>query len=58
MIEQRFAVKLALSSTYRLLSELHLSALVPRPRHSEADPAAQAAFEQTSRSGWERSGPA
>ena len=49
MIEQRFGVKLALSSTYRLLGELHLSALVPRPRHSEADPAAQAAFQQTSR---------
>jgi transposase len=48
MVEQRFGVKLALSSTYRLLGELHLSALVPRPRHSEADPAAQAAFQQTS----------
>lgn len=48
MIEQRFGVKLALSSTYRLLGELHLSALVPRPCHSEADPAAQTAFQQTS----------
>ena len=48
MVERRFGVKLALSSTYRLLGELHLSALVPRPRHSDADPAAQAAFQQTS----------
>ncbi len=49
MVERRFKVKLALSSAYRLLDELHLSALVPRPRHGDADPAAQAAFEQTSR---------
>jgi len=48
MVEQRFGVKLALSSTYRLLGELHLSALVPRPCHSGANPAAQAAFQQTS----------
>ena len=51
MIERRFKVKLALSSAYRLLDELHLSALVPRPRHGDADPAAQAAFRQTSRPG-------
>jgi transposase len=49
MVEQRFKVKLAPSSAYRLLDELHLSALVPRPRHGDADPAAQAAFQQTSR---------
>jgi len=49
MVERRFGVKLALSSTYRLLRELHLSALLPRPRHSDADPAAQTAFQQTSR---------
>ena len=48
MVERRFKVKLALSSAYRLLDELHLSALVPRPRHGDADPAAQAAFRQTS----------
>jgi transposase len=48
MVERRFKVKLALSSAYRLLHELHLSALVPRPRHAAADPAAQAAFQQTS----------
>ncbi len=51
MIERRFKVKLALSSAYRLLDELHLSALVPRPRHGDADPAAQAAFQETSRPG-------
>ena len=51
MVERRFKVKLALSSAYRLLDGLHLSALVPRPRHGDADPAAQAAFEQTSRRG-------
>ncbi len=49
MVERRFKVKLALSSAYRLLDGLHLSALVPRPRHGDADPAAQAAFQQTSR---------
>jgi transposase len=49
MVERRFRVKLALSSAYRLLDELHLSALVPRPRHGDADPAAQTAFQQTSR---------
>jgi putative transposase len=48
MVARRFKIKLALSSAYRLLDELHLSALVPRPRHGDADPAAQAAFQQTS----------
>ena len=48
MVERRFKVKLALSSAYQLLDELHLSALVPRPRHGDADPAAQAVFKQTS----------
>ena len=48
MIERRFKVKLAPSSAYRLLDGLHLSALVPRPRHGDADPAARAAFRQTS----------
>ncbi len=57
MIERRFKVKLALSSAYRLLDELHLSALVPRPRHGDADPAAQAAFQQTSPRGSGRSAP-
>jgi transposase len=58
MVERRFKVKLALSSAYRLLDELHLSALVPRPRHGDADPAAQAAFQQTSPRGSRRSVPA
>ena len=48
MVERRFKVKLAPSSAYRLPDGLHLSALVPRPRHGDADPAAQAAFQQTS----------
>ena len=47
-IEWRFEVELALSSVYRLLDELRLAALVPRPRHGDADPAAQAALQQTS----------
>jgi transposase len=51
MVGRRFKVKLALSSAYRLLDELNVSALVPRPRHGDADPAAQAAFRQTSRRG-------
>jgi transposase len=48
MVERRFKVKLALSGAYRLLDGLHPSALVPRPRHGDADPAAQAAFQPTS----------
>ncbi len=58
MVEQRFGVKLALSSTYRLLGGLHLSALVPRPRHGDTDPAAQTAFQQTSRRAQGSSAPA
>ena len=50
-VTRRFKVELALSSAYRLRHALHLSALVPRPRHGDADPAAQAAFQQTSRRG-------
>ena len=48
MVARRFRVKPALSSAYRLLDGLDLSTLVPRPRHADADPAAQAAFGQTS----------
>ena len=48
MVARRFKVKLAPSSADRLLDGLHPSALVPRPRHGDADPAAQAAFERTS----------
>jgi len=51
MIERRFGVRLALSSAYRLLEDLGLAALVPRPRHVGADPEAQAAFKKTSRRG-------
>jgi transposase-like protein len=51
MVARRFKVRRALSSADRLLDELHLSALVPRPRHGDADPAAQAACQQTSRPG-------
>ncbi|HET8643894.1 MAG TPA: helix-turn-helix domain-containing protein [Vicinamibacteria bacterium] len=49
MVERRFRVQLALASAYRLLNELHLSILVPRPRHGDADPAAPTAFQQTFR---------
>ena len=51
MVKRRFKVKLAPSSAYRPLDGLHPSALVPRPRHGDADPAARAASEQTSRPG-------
>ena len=59
MVKRRFKVELALSSAYRLRHELHLSALVPRPRHGDADPAAHRpgprapgrSFQQTSRPG-------
>jgi putative transposase len=57
LVERRFKVKRALSSAYRLLDELHLSALVPRPRHGDADPAAQAAFQRTAPHGQGRAAP-
>lgn len=46
ILKEEFAIDCSLSSTYRLLHRLKLSWLAPRPRHPEADAAAQAAFSQ------------
>src|SRR5690348_9876009 len=42
MLKEEFDIDCSLSSTYRLLHRLKLSWLAPRPRHPEADAAAQA----------------
>ena len=42
-------VEAGLSSAYPLAHRLGLAWITPRPRHPKGDPAAQAAFEQTSR---------
>ena len=41
--------EVSLAYVYRLLHRQQWRKLAPRPRHVKADPAAQAAFEQTSR---------
>ena len=47
----RFVFMVGLSCASRVLYELPVSAVVPPPPHGDADPAAQAAFQQTSRRG-------
>lgn len=51
-LEQRFGVLYSLAGVYELLHRLGYSCLMPRPRHAQADPQAQAAFKKTS---WRRS---
>jgi transposase len=46
ILKEEFAIDCSLSSTYRLLHRVELSWLAPRPRHPEANAAAQAAFSQ------------
>ena len=46
ILKEEFAIDCSLSSTYRLLHRMKLSWLAPRPRHPQADTAAQAAFSQ------------
>ncbi len=41
--------KAGLSSAYQLAHRLGLAWVEPRPQHPRSDPAAQAAFQQTSR---------
>jgi transposase len=48
ILKEEFEVNCSLSSTYRLLHRIKLSWLAPRPRHPEADAAAQARFSQFS----------
>ena len=46
ILKAEFDVECSLSSTYRVLHRVKLSWLAPRPRHPQADAAAQAAFPQ------------
>src|ERR1700748_380230 len=46
MLKEEFDIDCSLSITYRLRHRLKLSWLAPRPRHPEADAAAQAEFSQ------------
>ena len=45
-IEQQFGVLYSLNGIYVLLDRLGYSCLMPRPRHANADPEAQAAFKK------------
>jgi transposase len=47
-IDQQFGVIYSLNGIYTLLHRLGYSWLMPRPRHPQADPAAQEAFKKTS----------
>jgi transposase len=47
ILEKEFKVILKLSAVYALLHRLNYSRLCPRPRHPEADAAAQEAFKKT-----------
>src|ERR1700752_4998301 len=46
ILKEEFDIDCSLSSTYRLLHRIKLSWLAPRPRHPQADAAAQAEFSQ------------
>ncbi len=46
-IVQQFGIVYSLSGIYGLLRRLGYTCLVPRPRHPQADPAAQEAFKKT-----------
>jgi putative transposase len=47
-IEQRFGKVYSLNGVYKLLHRLGYNDLMPRPRHSDTDPAALEAFKKTS----------
>jgi transposase len=49
ILKEEFKVEAGLSSVYQLAHRLGLAWVEPRPQHPQSDPAAQAAFEQTSR---------
>ena len=51
LLKEEFKVKAGLSSVYQLAHRLGLAWIAPRPKHPRGEPAAQAAFEQTSRRG-------
>jgi transposase len=50
LLKEEFEVEAGLSSAYQLAHRLGLAWIAPRPQHPKGDPAARAAFKQTSRS--------
>jgi transposase len=48
ILKEEFKVKAGLSRAYQLVHRLGLAWITPRPKHPKGDPAAQAAFRQTS----------
>ena len=56
-LERRFGVRLHERSVGKVLTKLGYRRLSVRPRHPEADEAAQAAFKKTSPRSWRRSSP-
>jgi transposase len=57
ILADEFGVLRSLQATYDLLHRLGFAPLRPRPRHPQADPAAQAAFKKSCRSSSPRSRP-
>ena len=47
-IQEQFGVLYTLTGVYELLRRLDCSCLMPRPRHAQTDPKAQAAFKKAS----------
>jgi transposase len=58
ILAEEFGVLRSLQATYDLLHRLGFAPLRPRPRHPQADPAAQAAFKKSCPSSSPRSRPA
>ena len=58
ILKEEFEVKAGLSSAYQLAHRLGLAWVEPRPQHPKSEPAAQAAFRQTSRPSSRRPAPA
>ena len=54
-IQQQFGVLYTLTGVYELLHRLGYSCLMPRPRHAQSDPAAQAEFKKKPAAKWLKS---
>jgi len=54
-IHQQFGVLYTITGVYELLHRLGYSCLMPRPRHAQSDPAAQAKFKKKPAARWLRS---
>ena len=52
ILQHEFGQLRSLNAVYGLLHRLGYSSLVPRPKHPQADPAAQEEFKKSSASGW------